>query len=185
MEGHGGARLPPKAAPNPASVFSRLLSQSSSWPSMVNSSLETWMREALALAKTGAEAGEVPVGAVIVRDNEILGRGWNRPIGAHDPTAHAEILALRDAAAHAGNYRLPGSTLYVTLEPCVMCVGAFMHARVDRVVYGTAEPKAGAMESTQRAHEHAALNHRVTVVSGVLAAECRQVLQEFFRTRRA
>jgi tRNA(adenine34) deaminase len=145
---------------------------------------DIFMREALVLAKTGAEAGEVPVGAVIVRDGEIIGRGFNSPISAHDPTAHAEILALRDAAARVGNYRLPGATLYVTLEPCVMCVGAFMHARVDRVVYGATEPKAGAMESTQRAHEHAALNHRVTVVSGVLAAECRKVLQDFFRDRR-
>ena len=142
------------------------------------------MREALALAKAGAEAGEVPVGAVIVRDGEIIGRGFNSPISAHDPTAHAEVLALRDAAWRVGNYRLPGATLYVTVEPCVMCVGAFMHARVDRVVYGATEPKAGAMESTQRAHEHAALNHRITVVSGVLAAECRKVLQDFFRDRR-
>jgi tRNA(Arg) A34 adenosine deaminase TadA len=142
------------------------------------------MREALALATAGAEAGDVPVGAVIVREGEIIGRGFNAPISRHDPTAHAEILALRDAAGRVGNYRLPGATLYVTLEPCVMCVGAFMHARVDRVVYGATEPKAGAMESTQRAHEHAALNHKVTVVSGVLAAECREVLQTFFRQRR-
>ena len=142
------------------------------------------MREALALAKAGAEAGEVPVGAVIVRDGEIIGRGFNRPVSTHDPTAHAEILALRDAAARVGNYRLPGTSLYVTLEPCVMCVGAFMHARVDRVVYGATEPKAGAIESTQRAHDHPALNHRVTVVSGVLGAECREVLQAFFRRQR-
>ena len=143
------------------------------------------MREALILAREGAEAGEVPVGAVVVREREIIGRGRNGPVAAHDPTAHAEILALRDAAARLGNYRLPGCTLYVTLEPCVMCVGAFMHARVDRVVYGTTEPKAGAMESTQRAHEHPALNHRITVVSGVLAADCRELLQGFFRLRRA
>lgn len=143
------------------------------------------MREALALAREAAAAGEVPVGAVIVREGEIIGRGRNGPVGAHDPTAHAEITALRDAAARVGNYRLPGCTLYVTLEPCVMCVGAFMHARVDRVVYGTTEPKSGAMESTQRAHEHPALNHRITVVSGVLAADCREVLQAFFRERRA
>lgn len=142
------------------------------------------MGEALALARDAAAAGEVPVGAVIVRDGAVIGRGRNGPIAAHDPTAHAEILALRDAAARMGNYRLPGCTLYVTLEPCVMCVGAFMHARVDRVVYGTTEPKAGAMESTQRAHEHPALNHRITVVSGVLAAECTELLQAFFRSRR-
>jgi tRNA(adenine34) deaminase len=151
---------------------------------MVNSSYDTWMREALTLAREGADAGEVPVGAVIVRDDAIIGRGFNRPISAHDPTAHAEILALRDAAARVGNYRLPGATLYVTLEPCLMCVGAFMHARVDRVVYGATEPKAGAMESTQRAHEHSALNHRVSVVSGVLANECRDLLQAFFRAQR-
>lgn len=142
------------------------------------------MREALTLAREAAAAGEVPVGAVIVLEGVVTGRGRNGPIAAHDPTAHAEINALRDAAARMGNYRLPGSTLYVTLEPCVMCVGAFMHARVERVVYGTTEPKAGAMESTQRAHEHPALNHRVTVVSGVLAGECREVLQQFFRLRR-
>jgi tRNA(adenine34) deaminase len=145
---------------------------------------DVFMREALALAREGGAAGEVPVGAVIVRDGEIIGRGRNGPISAHDPTAHAEILALREAAARVGNYRLPGCTLYVTLEPCVMCVGAFMHARIERVVYGTTEPKAGAMESTQRAHEHPALNHRVAVISGVLAAECREVLQNFFRLRR-
>jgi len=142
------------------------------------------MREALALGREAAAAGEVPVGAVIVREGQIIGRGRNGPVGAHDPTAHAEIVALRDAATRVGNYRLAGCTLYVTLEPCLMCVGAFMHARVDRVVYGTTEPKAGAMESTQRAHEHPALNHRVTVVSGVLAADCRELLQSFFREQR-
>jgi len=146
---------------------------------------DRWMREALALAAEAAAAGEVPVGAVIVRDGQIIGRGRNGPVGSHDPTAHAEIAALRDAGARERNYRLPGSTLYVTLEPCVMCVGAFIHARVETVVYGAAEPKAGAMESTQRAHEHPALNHTVTVVSGVLAAECREALQAFFRQRRA
>ncbi len=143
------------------------------------------MREALTLAREAAAAGEVPVGAVVVRDGVVIGRGRNAPVGSHDPTAHAEIVALRDAASHAGNYRLPGVTLYVTLEPCMMCVGALMHARVQTVVYGATEPKAGAMESTQRAHEHPALNHQVTVVSGVLAAECRDVLQAFFRDRRS
>lgn len=142
------------------------------------------MREALTLAAAAAAAGEVPVGAVVVRDGEVIGRGRNQPIAAHDPTAHAEVLALRDAAARVGNYRLPGATLYVTLEPCLMCVGALMHARVATVVYGALEPKAGAMESTQRAHEHQALNHRVTVVSGVLAAESRDLLQSFFQRRR-
>lgn len=142
------------------------------------------MREALALARQAATEGEVPVGAVVVCDGQIVGRGHNRPVSSHDPTAHAEIDALRDAAANIGNYRLTGAALYVTLEPCMMCVGAFMHARVKTVVYGATEPKAGAMESTQRAHEHPALNHRVSVISGVLAAECRDVLQAFFRERR-
>jgi len=145
---------------------------------------EPYMREALALAHEAALAGEVPVGAVVVIDGQVVGRGRNQPIAAHDPTAHAEIVALRDAAQRVGNYRLPGAILYVTLEPCVMCVGALMHARVSTVVYGATEPKAGAMESTQRAHEHPALNHRVTIVSGVLAAESRDVLQAFFRGRR-
>jgi tRNA(adenine34) deaminase len=146
---------------------------------------ESYMREALVLARESAAAGEVPVGAVVVLDGRVIGRGRNQPITAHDPTAHAEMTALRDAAAQVGNYRLPGATLYVTLEPCVMCVGAIVHARVATVVFGATEPKAGAMESTQRAHEHPALNHRVTVVAGVLAAECRDVLQTFFRERRA
>lgn len=146
---------------------------------------DTWMREALTLARESADAGEVPVGAVVVRDGQVIGRGRNQPILSHDPTAHAEVQALRDAAARVGNYRLPGATLYVTLEPCLMCVGALMHARVATVVYGALEPKAGAMESTQRAHEHPALNHRVTVVSGVLAAESRELLQAFFASRRA
>lgn len=143
-----------------------------------------WMGEALELAKLSAEAGEVPVGAVVVLDGQVVGRGRNQPIGSNDPTAHAEVMALRDAAARVGNYRLPGATLYVTLEPCVMCVGALMHARVSTVVYGATEPKAGAMESTQRAHEHPALNHRVAVVSGVLASESREALQAFFQSRR-
>lgn len=142
------------------------------------------MREALALARESADEGEVPVGAVIVLDDVIVGRGRNRPIAAHDPTTHAEIAALRDAAARVRNYRLPGAVLYVTLEPCLMCVGAMVHARIGTVVYGAVEPKAGAMESTQRAHEHPALNHRLTVVSGVLAADSRALLQAFFRDRR-
>jgi tRNA(adenine34) deaminase len=142
------------------------------------------MREALRLASEAAAAGEVPVGAVVVMNGSIAGRGWNQPIGKRDPTAHAEIVALRDAAAAAGNYRLPGSVLYVPLEPCLMCVGAIMHARISTLVFGAAEPKAGAIESTQRAHEHAALNHRLTVVSGVLAKECSELLRGFFQARR-
>jgi tRNA(adenine34) deaminase len=145
---------------------------------------DTFMREALTLACASGDAGEVPVGAVVVLDGQVIGRGRNQPITSHDPTAHAEVMALRDAARQVGNYRLPGATLYVTLEPCLMCVGALMHARIGTVVYGATEPKAGAMESTQRAHEHPALNHRITVVSGVLAAECRELLQSFFSARR-
>jgi len=143
-----------------------------------------FMHEALALARLAAAGGEVPVGAVVVLNGEIVGRGHNQPISSVDPTAHAEIVALRDAAQRTGNYRLTGATLYVTLEPCLMCVGALVHARIDTVVFGTTESKAGALESTQRAHEHPALNHRLTVVSGVLASECRDVMREFFAKRR-
>ena len=142
------------------------------------------MREALVLAESAARSGEVPVGAVVVVGDEVVGRGHNQPIGSHDPTAHAEIVAMRDAARRLGNYRLTGATLYVTVEPCLMCVGAMVHARIATLVFGTPEPKAGAIESTQRAHEHPALNHRIAVVSGVLAAECRGLMQEFFERRR-
>jgi len=142
------------------------------------------MREALGLAAEAARAGEVPVGAVVVAGGEIIGRGRNAPVGTSDPTAHAEIAALRDAAARTGNYRLTGSTLYVTVEPCLMCVGALVHARVATLVYGAPEPKAGAIESTQSAHEHPALNHRIAVISGVLARECAAVIQTFFRSKR-
>ena len=146
---------------------------------------ERFMQAALGLAGDAASAGEVPVGAVVVMDGEIVGRGFNRPITSHDPTAHAEIVAIRDAAERLGNYRLTGATLYVTVEPCLMCVGALVHARIGTLVYGAPEPKAGAIDSTQRAHEHASLNHRMTVISGVMAAECKALMQEFFRVRRA
>jgi tRNA(adenine34) deaminase len=142
------------------------------------------MREALRLADEARRAGEVPVGAVVTVGEEIVGRGFNQPIGSHDPTAHAEIIALREAGRTVGSYRLTGATLYVTIEPCVMCVGALVHARIATLVFGTPEPKAGAIESTQRAHEHPALNHRLGIVSGVLAAECREVMRSFFRERR-
>ena len=144
-----------------------------------------FMREALALAGEAALAGEVPVGAVVVAGGEVIGRGHNQPIGSQDPTAHAEIVAMRDAARRLGNYRLTDATLYVTVEPCLMCVGAMVHARLGTLVFGAAEPKAGAIESTQRAHEHPALNHRIRVVSGVLAAECGDVMRRFFEGRRA
>lgn len=145
---------------------------------------ELFMRAALERAHEARERGEVPVGAVVVLDGEIIGTGFNEPITAADPTAHAEIVALRAAARHAGNYRLTGATLYVTIEPCQMCVGAMVHARIDRVVYGTAEPKAGAIESAMQAHEHPRLNHRMSATGGVLEAECRDMIQEFFRHRR-
>jgi tRNA(adenine34) deaminase len=143
-----------------------------------------FMRVALAHAEAAALAGEVPVGAVVVLNDAIVGEGHNRPILASDPTAHAEIVALRDAAKHLGNYRIPGATLYVTVEPCLMCVGALVHARIETLVYGAPEPKAGAIESSQRAHEHPALNHRFRIVSGVLAAECAALMQGFFAARR-
>ena len=142
------------------------------------------MRTALEQALEARRHNEVPVGAVVVDGGEIVGVGFNQPVGAQDPSAHAEIVALRAAAKHLGNYRLTGCTLYVTIEPCQMCVGAMIHARVARVVYGAVEPKAGAIESAMRAHEHPALNHRMTATGGVLEAECREVIQEFFRERR-
>jgi tRNA(adenine34) deaminase len=145
---------------------------------------ERFMRAALEQALEAGRRGEVPVGAVVVVDEKIVGAGFNQPIGAQDPTAHAEIVAMRDAAKQLGNYRLRGATLYVTIEPCQMCVGAMVHARVARVVYGTREPKAGAIESAMRAHEHPALNHRITATGGVLEEECRAVIQEFFREKR-
>lgn len=143
------------------------------------------MRAALAEAEQARAAGEVPVGAVVVLDGAVIGAGFNQPISRHDPTAHAEILALRAAAAKIGNYRLAGSTLYVTVEPCLMCVGAMVHARVGTVVYGATEPKAGAIISMTSAHELAGLNHRLEAIGPVLEEECRDLMQDFFRSRRA
>lgn len=145
---------------------------------------DTFMRAALDEARRGSEAGEVPVGAVVVLDGQVVGRGFNQPIGARDPTAHAEIVALREAARALGNYRLVSTTVYVTIEPCLMCVGAMVHARVGTVVFGATEPKAGALVSSCRAHELPSLNHRIEVVGGILEDECRAVIQEFFKTRR-
>jgi tRNA(adenine34) deaminase len=144
---------------------------------------ETFMRLALSQAALGRAAGEVPVGAIVVLDGDVIGRGHNHPIGACDPTAHAEILALREAGRARGNYRLPGATLYATVEPCLMCVGAIVHARVATVVYGVADPKGGAVRSLLDPNA-LPLNHRFDAVEGVLAGECRQLLQEFFRSRR-
>jgi tRNA(adenine34) deaminase len=143
------------------------------------------MAAAIEQAREARCRNEVPIGAVVVVDGRIVGTGFNQPIASADPTAHAEIVAMREAARVLGNYRLTGATLYVTVEPCLMCVGAMVHARVATLVYGAREPRAGAVESTQRAHEHAALNHRIAVVGGVLEDECRQVLQEFFREKRS
>jgi len=138
---------------------------------------DTFMRAALDEARRGFAAGEVPVGAVLVLDGEIVGRGFNQPIGSHDPTAHAEIVAMRAAAQAIGNYRLVGATMYVTIEPCLMCVGAMVHARVATLVFGAPEPKAGAVVSSCRAHELPSLNHRIDVVGGVLGEDCRAVIQ--------
>lgn len=143
------------------------------------------MREAQREAREALAVGEVPVGAVIVLDGRVVGTGFNQPIGRADPTAHAEIVALRVAAREVGNYRLTRATLYVTVEPCVMCVGAIVHARIGTLVYGASEPKAGAVRSAMRALDHPALNHRVEVIEGVLDEECGQIMQDFFRDRRA
>jgi len=143
-----------------------------------------FMRLALEQARLAADAGEVPIGAVAVAGGEVVGRGFNRPIGAVDPTAHAEVIALREAARALGNYRLTGVDLYVTLEPCLMCVGALVHARVAKVIFGAREPKTGALVSTLQALDIPALNHRFEIVEGVLEAECRDIVQAFFRDRR-
>jgi tRNA(adenine34) deaminase len=145
---------------------------------------ETFMRRALELARRGGESGEVPVGAVVVLDGEIVGEGFNAPVSLHDPTAHAEIRALRAASQRLGNYRLAGSTMYVTLEPCVMCAGAIMHARVERVVFGAADPKTGACGSVIDLFSERRLNHHAQVQGGVLGTQCGELLKEFFQARR-
>jgi len=145
---------------------------------------EHFMRLALEQARLGAEQGEVPVGAVLVRDGEVVGSGFNAPISRHDPSAHAEMVAIRAAAAAQQNYRLPGTTLYVTLEPCSMCAGLIVHARIFRVVYGASEPRAGVAVSQGRFFEQNFLNHWVRVEGGVLAEECGAILKAFFKARR-
>ncbi len=145
---------------------------------------EPFMRAALEQAQLALAAGEVPIGAVVVFGDDIVARAYNQPIGTVDPTAHAEVLALRAAAAHAGNYRLTDSRLYVTVEPCLMCVGALVHARVREVVFGTVEPRSGALVSIVRGHEIPGLNHRVIATGGVLEADCRDLIQQFFRSKR-
>ncbi len=145
---------------------------------------ERWMEQALALAREAGARGEVPVGAIVVKEGAIVGRGGNAPIARDDPTAHAEINALRDAARRLGNYRLPGCELFVTLEPCAMCVGAIIHARVARLVFGAADPKTGACGSVINLAGEPRLNHHAAVTGGVTAAECGRLLSEFFAARR-
>lgn len=143
-----------------------------------------WMEVALDLARAAAQAGEVPVGAVVVKDGEILGRGHNRNLLDNDPTAHAEMVALRQAAANVGNHRLGGAVMFVTIEPCSMCAGAMIHARLARLVYGAPDPKAGAAGSVLEVINHPGLNHRMEITSGVLKEECSEILREFFKSKR-
>jgi tRNA(adenine34) deaminase len=143
-----------------------------------------YMQQAISQARNAWALGEVPVGALIVKDGQIIATGFNQPIGTHDPTAHAEIMALRAAAAILGNYRLPGCEMYVTLEPCAMCAGAMMHARLTRVIYGASDPKTGACGSVLNLFEQEKLNHHTEVTAGVLAEECGTLLKEFFAERR-
>jgi tRNA(adenine34) deaminase len=145
---------------------------------------ELWMQEALRAAQRALEAGDVPVGAVVVRDGKVVGRGWNRNIADADPTAHAEILALREAGATVGNHRLVECELFVTIEPCAMCAGALVHARIERLIYGAEDPKAGAIDSVMQVVNHPQLNHRMEVTRGVLAGRSAEILQGFFREKR-
>jgi tRNA(adenine34) deaminase len=155
------------------------------WMPMTEQEDFRFMRAALVQAELARAADEVPVGAVLVMDGEIVGRGYNQPVSSHDPTAHAEVMALRDAGLHLANYRLPGSTLYVTLEPCAMCSGAIMHARVERVVFGARDPKTGVAGSVIDLFAESRLNHHATTQGGVLAEECGALLSGFFAERRA
>ncbi len=150
----------------------------------MNTDHEHWMQLALLQAQQARARDEVPVGAVLVKDSILLAQGYNQPITSSDPTAHAEIVALRSAAAESGNYRLPGSVLYVTIEPCTMCVGALIHARVDTVVFGAREPRAGALVSQQQLAEQSFYNHRLKVVEGVLENSCAALIKSFFSERR-
>lgn len=145
---------------------------------------ELWMNEALRAAQRALEVGEVPIGAIVLSEDRIVGAGWNRNIVDTDPTAHAEIVALREAGATLGNHRLSGCDLFVTIEPCAMCAGAMVHARIKRLIYGADDPKAGAVKSTIKLLDHPQFNHRVEVQSGVLAGRCAELLQRFFRDRR-
>ena len=180
--------MPAKPALGARSSTSSTVARGQSFPAGYNLCLVThddFMGLALTEAGKAAALGEVPVGAVVVLDQRVVGAGFNQPISSHDPTAHAEIVAMRQAAQAVGNYRLTGATLFVTVEPCMMCVGAMVHARIGLVVFGATEPKAGAVVSQQRAHELPWLNHRMAAEGGVREDECRAVMQEFFRGRRA
>ena len=146
---------------------------------------ELFMQEALRLAQRALDSSEVPVGAVVVHEGKVVGRGFNRNLADSDPTAHAEVVALREAGAAIGNHRLPGCDLFVTIEPCAMCAGAIVHARIRGLVYGAEDPKAGAVHSAMHVLNHPALNHQVEVRRGVLAGKCAELLQDFFRARRA
>jgi tRNA(adenine34) deaminase len=150
----------------------------------LNANDELWMGEALHSAQRALDAGEVPVGAVVIYENRIVGRGWNRNIADTDPTAHAEIVALREAAANVGNHRLGDCELFATIEPCAMCAGAMIHARLKRLVFGADDPKAGAVHSVMEVLNHPRLNHKMEVRSGVLAGRCAELMQKFFRDRR-
>jgi tRNA(adenine34) deaminase len=145
---------------------------------------ERWMEEALRAAQRALDAGEVPVGAVVIYENRIVGRGWNSNITSSDPTAHAEIIALREAGANVGNHRLGACELFVTIEPCAMCAGAMVHARLKRLVYGADDPKTGAVHSVMEVLNHPRLNHQMEVQSGILAGRCAELVQKFFRDRR-
>lgn len=143
-----------------------------------------WLNHALQLANVAAKQGEVPVGAVLVKEDRLIAEGWNQPIGLHDPSAHAEMIALRQGAKHLQNYRLTGCTLYVTLEPCAMCAGAMIHARIERLVFGAYDPKAGAISSIFKIADTSALNHRIAWQGGIMAEQCGELLQNFFKERR-
>jgi tRNA(adenine34) deaminase len=153
-------------------------------PAPTTASDELWMEEALRCSQRALEACEVPIGAVVVLDGRIIGRGWNRNIGLSDPSAHAEIMALREAGATLGNHRLEECSLFATIEPCAMCAGALVHSRIRRLVYGADDPKAGAVHSVTQVLNHPQLNHQIEVRGGVLAGRCAEVLQSFFKSRR-
>ncbi|MBT0584994.1 tRNA adenosine(34) deaminase TadA [Alteromonas oceanisediminis] len=146
---------------------------------------DDWMRSAIALAQKAEQANEIPVGAIVVKQGEIIGQGWNQPIQTHNPAAHAEVLALQQAAHHLRNYRTVDTTLYVTLEPCAMCAGLIVHARVTTVVFGAFDAKTGAAGSVMNVLQHPSLNHQVNIIGGVLEQECSQLLSDFFKRRRA